>query len=153
MLDVLCDLVQIFDSQGKDAIEDPVSVGPGVGLSEYQLYDLLVAEAVKKLFVDLEVAVVDYLGLDCVNNNRQDFVHALPVAKLRVVLRPQIEQIRHVLLGVLPCVELDILHRTLDVFLDDVSELTLLFDQVDFEFLRLITFLDVASDLIVIAVV
>ena len=114
---------------------------------------MFVAEAVKKLFVDLEVVVVDNLGLDRVDNDCQDFVHALPVAELRVVLRPQIEQIRHVLLGVFPCVELDILHRTLDVFLDDVSELALLLDQVDFEFLWLFTFLGVASDLIVIAVV
>ena len=115
---------------------------------------MFIAEVLEvNFFINLQVTVVDYLGLDCVDNDCQDFVHTLPVAELRVVLRPQIKQIRHVLFGVITCVEFDILHGPLDVFLDDVSELALLLDQVDFELLWLVTFLNVSSDLIVIAVV
>ena len=42
LLNVLGDLIEILDAERHDAVEHPVSVGPGLRLTEYELNSLLV---------------------------------------------------------------------------------------------------------------
>lgn len=95
-------MIKIFDSERKNAVENPIRVCPGLRLAKYQLNHLLVAEFLKvHVFVDLQVAVVNDLRLDGMHNDGQNLVHALSIAELRVVLCPEIQQVGHLLLGVL----------------------------------------------------
>ena len=42
LLNVLGDLIEILDAERHDTVEYPVSVGPGLRLTEYELNSLLV---------------------------------------------------------------------------------------------------------------
>ena len=42
LLNILGDLIEILDAERHDAVEHPVSVGPGLRLTEYELNSLLV---------------------------------------------------------------------------------------------------------------
>ena len=64
----------------------------------------------------------------------EDLVHALPVAVVFIILRPQIEHILEVVFEFFVCKEFEFLHSTVDVLLNDFNNFAFSVQSLDVDF-------------------
>ena len=92
------DLVQILDTEPHHSLEAPINIRIGVVLVENDLDELLVCETFDLFKHQVTLGAELFRARlcfreECAYKNGEDLIHALAVAKLNVILSPEVQHV------------------------------------------------------------